>query len=271
MLCVCLFKLWFWWFFWVTESLCAFSQVRPSRQAPVPSCQVTQAPPRWPLTPPTGRPIPAVCRWHSSGRRTLTKVNNPTKLRLFCPLSAHNSKTPALPRFQDFFLLELNPQKAHSSSASAPTNRVPFHFCVTAGGSTLSSVLNASLSLSLCPQPVLPFLSPNLCYCNLSFSPSSCSARLSPPLSGAAAPLFSDIFLRALFLSECLCSGLLGEWLNLASLFVPLCLFCDSLSRHIWVEGQIGGKASDTACWQHREKRTNGFQLRFPLKLIASP
>lgn len=60
----------------VTDGLRSSSQAMPSRQAPIPSYHLTQAPPPWPLTLRTDQPIPAVYRWLSSGHHMLTTVNH---------------------------------------------------------------------------------------------------------------------------------------------------------------------------------------------------
>lgn len=81
----------------VTSSILSSTQVMPSQQAPVPSCQVIRPPPPWPLTLRTGRPTPAVCKWRSFGLRMLMRVKHhlPQPTLSFLPLCLKSSMTQA--------------------------------------------------------------------------------------------------------------------------------------------------------------------------------
>lgn len=106
------------------------TQATPSRQAPVPSCQVIRAPPPWPLTLPTGRPTPAVCRWLSFGLHMLTMVN-------------HHMPQPAI----SFLALSLSVSGAHLISSKT---QAALYFYLS-HGAPVQSPGGLFLSLSLLP------------------------------------------------------------------------------------------------------------------------
>lgn len=177
----------------------------PSQQAPVPSCQATQALPPWPLTLRTDRPIPAVYRWLISGRHMLTKVKQTIEKRfkktlkpfsfvfisrlLFCRLKLHYTCTLSsipFPNTQEACSSLLTPKGSCSLSV--------FSSCVLAPSYVLYPI---SSPLS---SPCL-LLSPVVRHCNLS-SPSLALFRalgpictLSLSISNSAAPLVHNIHL----------------------------------------------------------------------------
>lgn len=141
----------------VTSSILSSTQVMPSQQAPVPSCQVIRPPPPWPLTLRTGRPTPAVCKWRSFGLRMLMRVKHhlPQPTLSFLPLCLKSSTTQAA---LYFYLSQRAVQSPGGLFLSFPflfiasTNGILFHFCLPAAGCALGSVLYASHFL--CPPPV---------------------------------------------------------------------------------------------------------------------
>lgn len=141
----------------------------PSRQAPVPSCQVIRAPPPWPLTLRTDQPIPAVCRWLSSGHHMLTKVNHHSSRQTLSFLSPF----PCLTSFSISYFKFLKAQATlyFYLSQWAPVqcpggSFLSFSLLTPVGSYSISVPLLVTVLLALSSTCLL--LSPVIHYCNLS-------------------------------------------------------------------------------------------------------
>lgn len=268
--------------------------MKPSQQAPVPSSLLIRAPPPWPPTLHTGRPIPAVCRWLSSGHHTPTKVKHhlPQQILAFLALFFWLA-----PPFLSLCIIQMLEDRRHRifvtfvtvSSCPKPRRLVPlfliaytsgilFHFCLSAGSCAPGFVLY--VSRFLCPPPVSYFC---LSCFTVIYLPLSCSFFALPVqyalclclfLASSLAPLIYNISLLTWLMNTVLvwfcplcplslCALLkacsVSDWISEPSSFLPV-LSCLLIKSH-WSRRSDRGKR--IPLWQGKRRRTNGFYLGF--------
>lgn len=204
-------------------------QVTPSQQAPLPSCQVTQAPPRWPPTLHTDQPIPVGFKWPSSGHHMLMKVNNLARHFLCSSLSLQSiiQRHKWCHSFMVFF--------SQPARVQCPEGSFFCFLLLSPVGSCFSSVSRLPALSQMCLSLILSSTAPLLCwYYNPSFAfyPSdaplqlSCStfpwrSSLTEPINMLSDTEWTYFKASVLFFRT--------EWFNLTSLLSS----CDSLSHLI--------------------------------------